>query len=262
MTGIIREVTIGPCRLIQGDCLEVLPLLGTDSADIAVSSPPYNMIPKTNPSGIYAEHSRKLNKGYASHSDDMPQDAYEEWLRNVFGECLRVCRGLVWINHKAKYENKAARHPVRYLPWDIHGEIIWDRGGSLTLNANRYAPSHEHVIAFGVPHYWNRCNDTLLSVWRISPETSVTGHPCPYPVEIPRRCIESSCPPDGIAVDPFMGSGTTGIAAIKSGCGFVGIEKDATYFDLACNRIRRAWQDKCSEIKWAEPAEQKQLTLV
>jgi hypothetical protein len=83
----------------------------------------------------------------------MPQEDYEQWLRQVIGECKRACRGLVWVNHKCKFQNKMARHPVRFLPWEIHGEIIWDRGGSLTLNANRYAPCHEVILAFGIPHH-------------------------------------------------------------------------------------------------------------
>ena len=98
MSGIIREEQIGPCRLILGDCLEVLPLL--PRVDITVSSPPYNMIPKTKPSGIYTEHNHKLNAGYSSHADDMPQDQYEEWLREVFGLCRDLSLGLVWVNHK------------------------------------------------------------------------------------------------------------------------------------------------------------------
>jgi site-specific DNA-methyltransferase (adenine-specific) len=250
------------CTLYLGDCLDVLPTLATDSADVGVSSPPYNMIPKTKASGIYAEHNHKLNDGYASHADDLPQDAYEAWIRDVFAECLRACRGLVWVNHKTKFENKVARHPVRYLPWDIHGEIVWDRGGSLTLNANRYAPSHEFIIAFGTPHYWDRCNDIMLTVWRIAPETSVDGHPCPFPVEIPRRCVSSSCPPEGVAIDPFMGSGTTGVACIRTGRRFIGIEKEPKYFEIALKRIREAERlAKCDLFKEPTPAP-KQLELV
>lgn len=259
----IRVEKTEHCTLYLGDCLDVLPTLATDEADITVSSPPYNMIPKTKASGIYAEHNYKLNNGYESHADDMPQDSYEEWIREVFGECLRACKGLVWINHKTKFINKVARHPIRYLPWDIHGEIIWDRGVSLTLNANRYAPSHEFIIGFGSPHYWDRCNDMMLTVWRIAPEKSVDGHPCPFPVEIPRRCVESSCPPGGVAIDPFMGSGTTGVACVNTGRKFIGVEKEEKYFDIALKRIREAERmAKCDLFKEPKPAPATQLALV
>lgn len=253
---------IGPCTLYLGDCLEILPTLDAGSVDITVSSPPYNMIPKTSPSGIYAERNRKLNKGYESHSDDMPQDKYEEWMRNVFGECQRACRGLVWVNHKTKFEDKKARHPLRFLPWDLHSEIIWDRGGSLTLNAKRYAPSHELILGFGVPHFWDRRNDTEMTVWRIRPETNINGHPCPFPIEIPIRCIESSCPIAGVVLDPFMGSGTTGVACIRTERKFIGIEKEPKYLDIACKRIEREWQLKKSELPFEKSPIEKQRDLI
>ncbi len=160
----------------------------------------------------------------------------------------------------AKY--MVACHPARYLPWPIHSEIIWDRGGSLTLNANRYAPSHEGIYAFGLPHYWDRCNDMEMSVWRIPPETKVDGHPCPFPVVIPLRCIESSCPLGGTVLDPFAGSGTTGVACIKSERQFIGIEKDPAYFDVMRNRIGQAWVAKRSEIKFEEPPRMTQRELI
>ena len=229
----------GPVKIYHGDCLEWLPALESGIVDIACSSPPYNMIPKTSASGIYAEHSRKLNGGYESHADNMPQDQYEAWQREAFGECLRVCKGLVWINHKVKFIDRKGRHPLRFYPWELFADVIWDRGGSLTLNANRYAPSHEYILAFGAPHYWDRCNDTDLTVWRIRPETSVDGHPCPFPVEIPLRCILSSCPPDGTVCDPFGGSFTTAIACIRTGRKFIGCELEERYCEIGAKRCDR-----------------------
>lgn len=254
-----KDETIGPCRLILGDCREVLETIR--DVDITVSSPPYNMIPKTAATGIYAEHNHKLNAGYESHADNMPQEEYEEWLRVIFGRCRDITKGLVWINHKCKFIDRTARHPMRYLPWQLHGEIIWDRGGSLTLNASRYAPSHEAIYAFGVPHYWDRRNDCKLTVWRVQPETKVDGHPCPFPLVIPRRCIESSCPPGGTVLDPFMGSGTTGVAAIETERQFIGIEKERKYFDIACDRMAKALRMKQSELPFAKPPAEVQTAL-
>lgn len=228
----------GRVTLINADCLDVLPLIERGSVDCVVTSPPYNMIPKSAPSGIYAEHSRKLNDGYVSHADDMPQDEYEDWVRSVAAECVRACNGIVWINHKCKFVNREARHPARIFPWPIHTEIIWDRGGSLTLNARRFAPSHEVVLGFGNSAYWDRSTDTLLTVWRINPEKNIDGHPCPFPVEIPRRLIRASCTPDGTAMDPFLGSGTTGVAAVRLGRRFIGIELEPRYFQIAIDRIK------------------------
>ncbi len=245
----------GTVQLYLGDCLEILPTLAPGSVDVCVSSPPYNMIPKTKPSGIYAEHNHKLNSGYSSHGDNMPQDDYEAWIRDVFSECIRLCRGLVWVNHKCKFVDGKARHPARFLPWEIHGEIIWDRGGSLTLNAKRYAPSHEVILAFGTPHYWSRENDMAMTVWRIAPETGIDGHPCPFPIEIPMRCASSSCPVGGKAIDPFMGSGTTGVACVRLGRKFIGIEIDPGYFETAKKRIK----DELRRVAFLEPKKSREV---
>jgi len=227
----------GRVKLYLGDCLDVIRQMQDDSAAIAVTSPPYNMIPKTAPSGILAEHSHKKNKGYASHDDDMPQEQYEEWIDAVARECARVCRGVVWVNHKAKFIDRIARHPLRYISLPLFCEIIWDRGVSLTLNANRFAPSHESILGFGVPHTWDRCCDMEMTVWRLRPVYGV-DHPCPFPVEIPERLIRASSDRDEIVVEPFMGSGTTGVACVRLGRQFIGIEKEPRYFDIAVKRIK------------------------
>lgn len=69
--------------------------------------------------------------------------------------------------------------------------------------------------------------------------------------------VQSLVPPDGIALDCFMGSCSTGVACIQAGRRFVGIEKDEKFFDLCCRRISQAWQLKSSEIKFDEPEEPK-----
>lgn len=207
------------------------------------------MISKKKATGIHALYIRRKQNGYASHDDNMPENEYIEFMRLVFGECLRVCKGLVWVNHKTKFRNKLGLHPLRILPFDFHSEIVWARPGSLIFNAKRYAPSHEFIYGFGVPHFWDPRNDMKLTVWRIAPENKVKGHPCPFPVIIPQRCIESSCPPNGVVIDPFMGSGSSGIAAIETGRKFIGIEKDPGYFALAKSRIQQRLRSARQETK-------------
>jgi len=233
---------IGPCLLINSDCLNVLPLLEAGSVDITVSSPPYNMIPAVKASGMLAESRCKKAEGYATYHDHLPDEDYAEWMRDVFGHCRRISVGIVWINHKTKFSNKIGIHPLRIFPWDFHSEIVWSRPGSTTLNAKRFAPSHEFIYGFGTPHYWSRVFDMCMTVWHLPPETSIKDHPCPFPVTIPLRLISSSCPVDGRVIDPFMGSGTTGVACIRTGRNFIGIELDAGYYRLACDRISREWE--------------------
>ena len=223
--------------IYHGDCRQVLPWIG--EVDITFSSPPYNTIAATTPSGLIAESPRKFNAGYDGYSDDMPEDEYQEWMRDVFGLCRNKTRGLVWINHKTRYRGKRGIHPLAIFPWEFYSEVVWDRAGSVTLNARKFAPSHEYIYGFGKPHYWDSSLNTCLSVWRILPERDVKCHPCPFPIEIVSRCIVASCPEEGTVLDPFVGSGTTLLAAKREGRSAVGIEINERYCESAVNRLRQ-----------------------
>lgn len=220
-----------------GDCLEILPFI--ESVDITFSSPPYNTMKPTKPSGMYAEHNYDVNTGYDEFHDDMPEHEYQSWMRDVFGLCRAVSKGLVWINHKTRYRNKQGIHPLAIFNWPYYSEVIWDRPGSTTLNARKFAPSHEFIYGFGEPHFWDSSFNKLCSVWRINVETKVSGHPCPFPIVMVSRCIAASCPENGVVLDPFMGSGTTLVAARQEGRRAIGIEISKSYCDVAIERLRQ-----------------------
>ena len=228
-------------RLILGDCLDILPTLATDSVDIVMTSPPYNTLPtKYAPSGLHGERKKGINhwlaKATNGYQDNRPEEEYQDWLCEVIRECCRVARGLVWVNHKVRYRDGQALHPARFLPFPIYSEVIWNRGGSMALNCRRYAPSHECLLGFGQPHWWNDDLNGRMSVWAINPQQS-HDHPCPFPIEMARRPILSSCPPGGTVLDPFMGSGTTAIACIQTGRNFLGVEIDPAYHAIARKRL-------------------------
>jgi site-specific DNA-methyltransferase (adenine-specific) len=223
--------------IVQGDCLEVMADMPDGAVDISVTSPPYNIKGGTSPkSGMMAEWNAKINNDW--YSDDLPEEEYQSWLRTAVGDAIRTSTGLVWLNHKTRYSNRVAIHPARFLPFPIYSEVVWDREGSIVFNAKKFAPSHEFILGFGVPHWWDSSTNTMLSVWRIKPERNIRSHPCPYPVEIPHRCIAASCPPDGIVLDPFCGIGTTCVAAKKLGRRYIGIELSEKYCRIARNRVK------------------------
>lgn len=236
----------GRVKLWLADCLDVLPTLEAGSVDAVVSSPPYNTLPTANkPSGLHGERKSGVNqwieRAAAGYFDAMPEEEYQAWMVRVFSECVRDCRGLVWVNHKIRYRDGEAIHPARMFPWPIYSEVIWDRGGSMALNCKRYAPSTEHLLAFGRPYVWNDELNRLMSVWRLGFDRDENEHPCAFPVELARRPIVSSTNSNDIVLDPFMGSGSTGIAAVREGRCFWGIEKENTkerpYFEIAKRRI-------------------------
>lgn len=229
----------------MGDCRDILPDIGR--VDIAVTSPPYNTLPASaKASGLHAERRSGINvwltKAANGYADHMPENEYQDWLNGILESCRDKTDGLIWVNHKVRYRDGEAIHPARMIRLPIYSEIVWDRGGSMALNCKRFAPSHEGIWGFGLPHYWNDENNTMMSVWRVpfAQREDDNDHPCPYPPAIIRPLIESSCPSGGTVLDPFMGSGTTGTVAVKMGRQFVGIEKESRWFDLACKRIAAA----------------------
>lgn len=234
----------GAIQLHRCDCREFIATVADDTIDITVTSPPYNQLGKRIPSKVTGGWGAEKLQGFANnvnaigYADDMPEDEYQSWLSGIIQECIRVSKGLVWVNHKVRYRDREALHPVRFLPFPIYAEVIWDRGSSIALNCNKPAPSHEQLWAFGVPHWWDRCNDMKTSVWRIAASNENVAHPCDYPIEIALRPISSSCPVGGISFDPFMGSGTTAVAAIRAGRRFVGTEISEQYFIEAVRRVK------------------------
>lgn len=232
----------GAVTIYHGDCMDVMRDMPSGAVACVVTSPPYNTLPTSHrPSGLHAERktgvNRWISKAAKGYFDARPEDEYQSWLRAVVGQCLCVCSGLVWVNHKIRYRDGEALHPVRFLPFTIYAEVVWDRRGSMALNCKRYAPSHENLWAFGRPTWWCDRLNTLMSVWQIPFDTGNDDHPCAFPMEIARRPILSSCPPGATVLDPFAGSGTTGRAAKDLGRKAVLIEIEERYCEIAAKRM-------------------------
>lgn len=114
--------------------------------------------------------------------------------------------------------------------------IVWDKGnwtsGDLTGDYGNqcelilFAHKGRHKLKDGRPS----------NLWRV-PRDPAGEHPTPKPVALMSRCIHNSVDKGGLVLDPFMGSGSTGVAAIREGCHFIGIELEPKYFDISCRRI-------------------------
>jgi DNA modification methylase len=229
-------------KLYVADCLPFLRTFPDNAVDVVITSPPYNQLGSkrarvkgwSSSPGMF--EGRKIQKYDGDWDDDMPEEEYQSWLQSVIEECIRVCKGLVWINHKVRYRNNLAIHPLRFLHFPLYAEVIWARNGSLALNCKRFAPSHEAIYAFGKRQYWDDSYNHLLSVWNIA-ACHNDFHPCSFPVEIPLRLILVSCPPDGIVLDPFAGACTTCLAAAKADRRYIGIDINERYIALGRERI-------------------------
>jgi site-specific DNA-methyltransferase (adenine-specific) len=217
---------------------------------LMVTSPPYN-----------------VGKDY---DEDLDLDEYLDLLSRVFTETYRVIEpgGRVAVNvaNLGRKPYLPLNHLIGVLLTEIgfllRGEIIWKKakaaGGSTAWGSWQSAKNptlrdvHEYVLVASKESFRRERtgDDTIskedfleatMSVWDILPESARrVGHPAPFPAELPRRLIELYTFDGDLILDPFLGSGSTAVAAVQTGRHFVGYETDSEYAALAENRISSA----------------------
>jgi hypothetical protein len=139
-------------------------------------------------------------------------------------------------------------HPVKWFAptgWSPRAEIIWDRGGGMMFNARMFVRFDERVLWFtaSAEWKWNQSHVGLGTIWRIA-RAQNKEHPVAYPTELPTNCIGAATDENDIVLDPFMGSGSTLMAAEKNGRNAYGLELSPSYVDLIINR----WQDFSGKV--------------
>jgi site-specific DNA-methyltransferase (adenine-specific) len=207
----MRVETIGRATLYLGDCREVLPTLGR--VDAVVTDPPYGI-------GIDGQKGsdRKDGTQLRKHHDSLGWDKTTpdaDLLRDV------VAAGQWAIVWGGNYFVHALPPQKAWLVWDKEqtglsmsdGELAWSNL-PMVLRIKKMHRTH---------------------LWQEQPE-----HPTQKPVKLMKWCISHLPEPNATILDPFMGSGTTGVAAVQLGRDFIGIEREERYFDIACRRIEQA----------------------
>jgi len=229
---------------------EDMGILPDDCVALMVTSPPYN-----------------VGKEY---DDDLTLGEYLGLLSRVLDETYRVLEpgGRVAVNvaNLGRRPYLAMNHHVAGLMRDhgflLRGEIVWQKaqgaGGSCAWGSWQSAKNptlrdvHEYVLVASKGSYRRMRigEDSIerdeflaatLSVWTIPPASARrVGHPAPFPVELPRRLIELYSFRGDLVLDPFIGSGSTAVAAVESGRHFIGFDTVQSYLDLAWRRIAAA----------------------
>lgn len=241
----------GRVTLYHADNLTVLPHL---RADLVVTSPPYNLGGRPWAhlghwkAGDLTGGKCKWKSGcdangveYGTHQDAMPWPDYVEWQREtlrMLWNCIGDA-GAIYYNHKPRLIGTKLWTPLELIPEGVtlRQIITWARPGGVNYNMTGFVPTKEWVLLLAKEGFRlkSRGVSGLGDVWRMNPEKN--PHPAPFPLELPAKAIEAS--PCNVVLDPYMGSGTTGIAAIRAGKNFVGIEKDAAHYAHALDRIQR-----------------------
>jgi len=243
-----RKEVIGNATLYLGDCLEILPTL--PKVDAVITSPPYNQLEELDAdslTGIWGIRSgagiakgQFVNNGYA---DGMEESEYQAFQNRVFSCCVTHESASLFYNHQLRWRDKTLLHPISWFHptgWHLRSEIVWNRGGGMMMNARMFCRFDERILWFDRgKHKWNQSATGYGTVWNIA-RAQNKEHPVAFPLEIPTRCIGATTDTDDACLDPFMGSGTTGVACMNLGRKFIGVEIEERYFDIACGRITNA----------------------
>ena len=229
-------------KVICGDCLEVMKDIPDNSINLIVTSPPYNKHSANRKCGE-KDSWKKANINYGVFKDDMPEEEYQEWQKKVLRECIRILKpnGSIFYNHKPRIINHKVIFPHKWLDeFIIRQMIIWNRKNSPVLEPIRFMPTVEYIFWITKKQNTPKFNKEAFKykeVWEIPPSVN-PKHPATFPEELVKRCILATTDKNNIVLDPFIGSGTTGVVAKKLGRRFIGIEINPEYCEIARKRIK------------------------
>ena len=218
-------VVIGDATLYLGDCLEILPTL--PKVDAVITDPPYGISYKPLPG------QGRTGKRVGAANDWHPEIRWDQ-LDPAFGPPVcEASRVVAWFGNWRKREEVEAM-----MPYHLYNEIVWAKDCHTSPPAPLVAMQDERI--------WIFARDLLTptrfetSVWneQIIPTWVYRNHPTEKPVKLLIRLV--SWIGGNLFLDPFMGSGTTGVACMNLGRKFIGIEIERKYFDIACERIENA----------------------
>ncbi len=249
-------------RLYLGDAAAVLDALPPASADMIFADPPYNL--SNGGTTCHAGKRVSVNKGGWDASRGAQEDAafHAAWIL----ACRRALKptGTLWIS--GTYHNiYACGHALQLQGWRLLNDIVWYKPNAApNLACRMFTASHETLL-WAKPHKngkhyfdyeamksgdWSKDalkspGKQMRSVWAVGgpagSEKRFGKHPTQKPLALLERIIIASCPPGGVALDPFCGSGTTGVAALGLGRSFIGIDTDEGYLrGLAAPRLAEA----------------------
>lgn len=254
--------------LYKGSCFRLLKTMPAESCDLIITSPPYCI-------GKEYENKKRDLDSFVRQQKKIVEDVYR--LLKVGGSvCWQIGyhvaeQEVIPLDYYVYrvFEKCSSKHDI---PLILRNRIVWTFGHGLNP-AQRFSGRHETILWFTkgeeysfdldkirIPQKYpgkksyrgdnkgelsgNPLGKNPSDVWDIpnvkANHVEKTEHPCQFPVAIPSRFIKALTPPNGVVLDPYMGSGTTGVAAVLEGRRFVGAEIQGSYYQIAKERIQQA----------------------
>ncbi|MXV78682.1 site-specific DNA-methyltransferase [Candidatus Poribacteria bacterium] len=252
-------------KIIQGDCIEVMQQIPSDSIDVTFADPPFN-----------------LKKNYSSYKDEKDTDDYLSWCKKWILEMVRITKpsGSIflhnipkWLTYYTEFLNEVAdfRH---WIAWDAPtapmGKTLQPSHYGILFYAKNQRENKFYEIRY--PH--KRCrkcgyllkdyggkkkilhpfgplvSDIWSDIHRIRHNKHRDPHPCQLPIHLLERILLMSTDEGDVVLDPFMGTGTTAVAAARLGRNVIGIDIDAEYVEITRNKLAQETANSKIEDIW------------
>lgn len=230
-------------NILTGDCVQVMQTLPDVSVDALITDPPYCSGAMTE-AGRTAAKSQGLSDNGVKQigwfvGDNMGTAGLMFLLRSVMLEAQRLLKpngsALLFCDWRMVPNIAPA---VESCGFRFQNMIVWDKG-SMGLGTG-FRPQHEMILHFtnGSPEYSCRSVSNVIKCKRVT--SAEREHPTQKPVDLLEQLVSVVCPPGGVVLDPFGGSGTTAVAAINTGRDAIIIERDAAHVATAWARVAEA----------------------
>lgn len=228
----MRKEVIGDCTLYLGDCLEIMPTLGR--VDAVVTDPPYGIDENSKKVASRGKLAKPKDYGDFNWDKSPPPQEVIDFMRQI-------------SSHQIIFGGNYFTMPPSSC-W-----LVWDKQNG----DNDFADCE---LA------WTNLKKAVRRIyWRwngmIRKGHEERFHPTQKPLGVMLWCL-THIPTTQTILDPFMGSGTTGVACVKAGRKFIGIERETSYFDIACKRIEEAYRQPDIFIEQPQEVELKQDSLL
>ncbi|WP_313326273.1 site-specific DNA-methyltransferase [Sphingobium yanoikuyae] len=229
-----RVETIGRATLYLGDAREILPTLAP--VDLVCTDPPYRVSKGGFASDLQLDGGfGGWMKEYGNQGDIVVCDLeFSEWLPLAFSVLAENAQAYFMTNGR---NLKAMQQAAEDAGFRLHTILVWDKRAALP---NKY---YQNVTEFGLFMFKGKArtisdpgSKNLISIF----QRDESPHPTEKPVELMKFWICNSSKAGQVVLDPFMGSGTTGVAALQANRDFIGVEMEERWFDIACRRIENA----------------------
>jgi DNA modification methylase len=233
---------IGDCRLILADSLDIMPDIR--DVDLIVSDVPYKLTSGGQTEGGLHERFGKDERTAYTNDGNLFQGevpAWEDFMPMLY-DCLKEDAHCYTMSDSKNIQ--AMLNAGEAAGFRFHNMLYWDKG---TCTPNRWYMKNAEFVALhykGKAFSINNCS-SKQGIYVAHQDES--AHPTEKPVLLMQHYITNSSQPGELVLDPFMGTGTTGIAAIRSGRKFIGIERDPQWYEVACKRIEQEMADRSKQ---------------